>query len=247
MANKVKVIVVEVGAAGRAAAAEFELLGVSCLMLEAHSTLGGRVRTVSRPGKGRLKNDAQMINGDMTAVLALAKEADLRLLPVPLARRDLCFWRADGCSGAISFGSPMGLEARDTSYDTGAKPQLTAFLVGPVARQRAALSRDVRTEQLLIDLATTLGALARRPLEFDESIWVDHPWSGGGYNAYVKTGQPSDVVSSLANWPGPVQFAGAELDTEFAGYVEGAIRSGRRVAQRVARELRSDIGADRGQ
>ncbi|WP_300072593.1 NAD(P)/FAD-dependent oxidoreductase [uncultured Ruegeria sp.] len=469
MASEVKVVIVGGGAAGLAATAEFERWGVSCLLLEAQSRLGGRVHTVSRPGEVPFECGAQTINGDMTAVLALAAEADLHLSPVPLAGRDLCFvngevlprtdlvsdeevamlltdairswsspqdawnsirslyrwwttpweslgeakrgvalaasgskpekgsigaaiqrlllcaedeaiartmvaeqicgdpdeinaaavkrgfeaygsdrgdlefqfpsgmirivealaaklscqpilnapvdgisvcphgvevatknevftaerviatapptvargiafdmahrrdlyrlltafsagdmiktrltydsafWRTDGRSGAISFGSPMGLEVRDTSYDTDARPQLTAYLGGPVARQRAALSKDARTEKLLTELAKVLGDEARRPVAGDESVWVDHPWSGGGYNAYVRTGQPSDAVTRLASWPGPVHFAGAELDTEFAGYVEGALRSGRRVAGRVARELRSDAWADHGQ
>ena len=464
MASEVKVVVIGGGAAGLAAAAAFERLGVSCLVLEAQSGLGGRVQSVVRPGQTVFECGAQMINGDMAAMLALSVEAGLSLAPVPAVGRDLClvdgevlarrdlvsgaqveallndaircwsspkdalasvrslyrwwtspweslgeakrgatlvlsrtqppagslgaaiqrlllcaedeaivrtmiaeqygvdpdilnaaavkrgfeaygsdrgdlefqfpdgmgriietlaaglsrapicdkavdqvslrpngveitakgetfiaervvvtapptiarnitfdipnsaalyrllsafsagemiktcltydsaFWRTDGRSGAITFASPMGLEVRDTSYDTGAKPQLTAFLGGPEARKRAGLSKEGRIKHLLRDIAAVLGAPAGRPLAVDECIWVDHPWSGGGYNAHVRVDQPSDAVARLAAWPGPVQFAGAELDTDFAGYVEGAIRSGRRVAARISRALRAGVG-----
>lgn len=151
---------------------------------------------------------------------------------------DRPFWRHKGYSGAITFASPAGLEVRDTSYDTGGNPQLTAFLGGPVARKRANLSKDHRQALLLGDIARVLGDPAGHPVDVDEALWVEHPWSGGGYNAYVRHDQPPDTVQPLAHWQGSVQFAGAELDDIFAGYVEGAIRSGCRVAARIVRALK---------
>lgn len=156
---------------------------------------------------------------------------------------DRAFWRENGCSGTVSFAAPLGLEVRDTSYDGAAKPRLTAFLGGPEARARASLPEKTRRDLLLTDLSAVLGGQVHHFRAIDEGIWVDHPWSGGGYNAYLRCGQPSDAAARLADWPGPVCFAGAELDTDFSGYVEGAIRSGRRVAARVAEELKANVGA----
>lgn len=147
------------------------------------------------------------------------------------------FWRDTGRSGAVTFGEPMGLEVRDTTYETTGHPQLTAFLGGPVARRRARLDEEERKNMLLKDIAEALGAGALHPVEVNEAVWVDDPWSSGGYNAFIKTHHPADAARHLARWPGVVRFAGAELDDTFAGYVEGAIRSGRRVATEVALDL----------
>ena len=69
----VKVIVVGGGAAGLAAAVAAEEAGLSCQLLEAQDRLGGRVQTVPLESGGRFDAGAQMVNGDMAAVLALAE------------------------------------------------------------------------------------------------------------------------------------------------------------------------------
>ncbi|KIC51325.1 NAD(P)/FAD-dependent oxidoreductase [Tateyamaria sp. ANG-S1] len=150
---------------------------------------------------------------------------------------DRPFWRSKGLSGSITFDAPMGLEVRDTSYETGGVSQLTAFLGGPEARYRANFCKGKREDLLLQDLSAVLGKAASRPIEVHEAVWVDEKWSGGGYNGYIRNGHPSDAARQLADWQGLVKFAGAELDDTFAGHVEGAIRSGRKAAAAVAADL----------
>jgi len=147
------------------------------------------------------------------------------------------FWRDKGRSGAVTFGDPMGLEVCDTTYETTGHPQLTAFLGGPEARRRAQLDEEERQNMLLREIAEALGEGALHPVGVNEAVWVGDQWSSGGYNAFIKTHHPADAAWHLARWPGAVRFAGAELDDTFAGYVEGAIRSGRRVANEVALDL----------
>lgn len=150
---------------------------------------------------------------------------------------DRPFWRQDGLSGAVTFAAPIGLEVRDTSHEILGRAQLTAFLGGPEARRRSKFSKEQRKDLLLGDLCQALGKAASGPVEVNEAIWVNGTWHCGGYNAFVKTGHPPDAARQLATWPGFVRFAGAELDDTFAGYVEGAIRSGRRVANDIAADL----------
>ncbi|MDX8355342.1 NAD(P)/FAD-dependent oxidoreductase [Cognatiyoonia sp. IB215182] len=150
---------------------------------------------------------------------------------------DRPFWRAEGLSGAVTFAAPLGLEVLDTSYHANDRYQLTAFLGGPEARRRARLCKGEREDLLISDVSKALGKATSRPVQVNEAVWVDDRWSGGGYNAYIKNGHPHDAAQQLAQWPGPVRFAGAELDDTFAGYVEGALRSGRRVARDIATEL----------
>ena len=84
----VKVIVVGGGAAGLAAAVAAEQAGLSCQLLEAQDRLGGRVRTLPLQSGGLFDAGAQMVNGDMTALLTLAERADLHLSPIPQTGRN---------------------------------------------------------------------------------------------------------------------------------------------------------------
>ncbi|MEO0958149.1 MAG: FAD-dependent oxidoreductase, partial [Pseudomonadota bacterium] len=124
-----------------------------------------------------------------------------------------------------------------TSLDTGAPPRLTAFLGGPEARIWAALPADQRRRRLMSHLSRAFGSDAQRPTRIVEAAWIDDMWSGGGYNATVRIGGAHDAALRLSSWSGRLRFAGAELGAHFAGYVEGAIRSGREAAENLANEI----------
>ena len=83
-----------------------------------------------------------------------------------------------------------------------------------------------------------LDSLARlRPdlaLEPDAAVlcsWDDDPWVGAAYSI----SPPPDVAVALAERVGPLAFAGEHTAGPFSGLMEGAIRSGRRVAAEVLR------------
>lgn len=86
----VNVILVGGGAAGLSAAVAIGAEGLTCQLLEAQPRLGGRVQTVSQDETGAVDRGAQMVNGDMSAVLDLARSAGLDCAPVPRSGRDLC-------------------------------------------------------------------------------------------------------------------------------------------------------------
>ncbi|MCE8008190.1 FAD-dependent oxidoreductase, partial [Aestuariivita sp.] len=90
MIESVNVVVIGGGAAGLAAAVAVEAQGLSCQILEARSRLGGRVHTTALDGVGIFDRGAQMVNGDMTAVLELARQAGLDCSPVPRTGASLC-------------------------------------------------------------------------------------------------------------------------------------------------------------
>lgn len=154
---------------------------------------------------------------------------------------DHAFWRLKGLSGVVSFGDPPGLQLVDTSMGNGSAPRLTAFLGGPEARRWSAFAAEYRTDLLRGHLRRAFGADCPEPASVSEAIWVDDPWSGGGYNAMVRVGQCRDAVARLRDWPAPIRFAGAELDTQFRGYVEGAICNGQEVGSNVAGSLRGTL------
>ena len=149
------------------------------------------------------------------------------------------FWRRRGLSGSVIFSDPAGLITVDASLDDGLPPRLIAFQGGPLAREWAALPRDMRQARLLNHLGRAFGKDVSTPLEVAEAVWVDHPWSGGGYNATVRIGGNPHAVARLAAWGDRVRFAGAELDDLFWGHVEGAINSGRTAIARITSDLKT--------
>ena len=146
---------------------------------------------------------------------------------------ETAFWRLKGLSGGITFADPAGLAVVDASPDQDLPPRLVVFQGGPLARELAALPPDDRQARLLRHLSRAFGEGMPAPREVAEAVWVDHPWSGGGYNATVRIGGDPDAIARLAAWDGRVRFAGAEVDDRFWGYVEGAIHSGRRAIARI--------------
>jgi len=146
---------------------------------------------------------------------------------------DTPFWRLGGFSGSATFADPAGLAVMDGSLDDGSPPRLIAFQGGPLAREWAALPPNERQALLLRQLSRAFGDQALAPREIAEAVWVDHPWCGGGYNAFVRAGGSPAAVARLADWGGRVRFAGAEVDDRFWGYVEGAVHSGRAAIARI--------------
>ncbi|WP_420348197.1 flavin monoamine oxidase family protein [Pelagibius sp.] len=159
---------------------------------------------------------------------------------------DRAFWRLKGLSGVALFADTPGLAVVDGSSDGPFPPRLIAFLGGPLARQWAVLSQEARQDLLLSRLSHAFGEDVRSYGEIAEAVWVDHPWSGGGYNATVRVGGNPDAVCRLADWSGRVRFAGAEVDDRFWGYVEGAIHSGRSVAQQISGRAAVDVICETG-
>ncbi len=68
------------------------------------------------------------------------------------------------------------------------------------------------------------------------NAWERHPWTRGSYSL-LKPGQY--VAFHGVEWEteGAVHFAGEHTSADFSGYMNGAIESGQRAAQEVARAL----------
>ncbi len=62
--------------------------------------------------------------------------------------------------------------------------------------------------------------------------WANEPFTGGSYTAYAP-GQVTRFWRTIRKPVGRVYLAGEHTST-FTGYMEGAVRSGRRVAAQIA-------------
>lgn len=143
------------------------------------------------------------------------------------------FWRADGlCGQAASADGPVSV-VFDNSPPDGTPGVLLAFLEGAAARRAADLSSDERRRIVVGCLARLFGPRAAEPERYVDKAWAADEWARGCYGGFMPTGAWFSHGSALREPIGPIHWAGAETSSRWAGYMEGAIRSGRRAAAEV--------------
>lgn len=143
------------------------------------------------------------------------------------------FWRADGFSGqATSADGPVSV-IFDNSPPDGSPGVLLAFLEGKAARDAGDLSKEVRREIVTDCLVRLFGERAARPDNYVEKVWAADEWSRGCYGGYFPPGAWTSHGHALREPIGPIHWAGAETASRWAGYMEGAIQSGRRAADEI--------------
>jgi len=149
------------------------------------------------------------------------------------------FWRRDGLSGqAVSERRAVSMVFDNTPPD-GTPGVLAGFVEGHAALAAGALSPAERRERVLADLAAYFGPGARRCVAYLEHDWVADPWSRGCYGAYGAPGALTRFGPQLRTPSGLIHWAGAETAVHWAGYLDGAVESGRRAAGEVDAALRS--------
>ena len=139
------------------------------------------------------------------------------------------FWRAAGRSGeALSDSGPVFITF-DVSPAGG-----PGILLGFVdARAFDHLSPEQRRTQALGGFAALFGEAARQPIDYLDFSWGDEPFSPGGPTAAVPPGSWTSVGRSLRQPVGPIFWAGTETADQWTGFLDGAVRSGRRAAAEV--------------
>jgi monoamine oxidase len=68
-------------------------------------------------------------------------------------------------------------------------------------------------------------------------MWAREPFTRGAYGSFNPPGVLTSLQDAGATPDGPLHFAGADSSPEWPGYMDGAIRSGERVAKAVLGEL----------
>jgi monoamine oxidase len=147
------------------------------------------------------------------------------------------FWRADGLSGeAVSDVGPATLTF-DNSPPGGSPGALVGFVGAADARRFASRPASERRQAMLEGFARVFGSRALRAERYIEQDWAAEPWSGGGPVCNFASGGWTACGPALREPCGPIHWAGAETATVWAGYMEGAVRSGERAAAEVLAAL----------
>lgn len=139
------------------------------------------------------------------------------------------FWRDRPVQ--LPFPPPI-LAVLDGSPADGSIGVLTVFLTGVNSAATAALS-DRERHMLIVDrVASVLGPQATQTIGYLDRYWAHDEYSLGDVS-FFPPGIWTQYGPALREPVGPIHWAGTETATEFAGQMEGAIRSGYRAAHAV--------------
>jgi monoamine oxidase len=140
------------------------------------------------------------------------------------------FWRNKGLSGqAISNIGPIKVTF-DASPQDGTPGVILGFIGGTEARVWSPRSVEDRKKACLDNLVKYFGAEAANIKDFREKDWTADAWARGCPVGVLQPGTLVDFGPALRAPVGRVHWAGTETSDYWAGYMDGAVRSGERAA-----------------
>jgi monoamine oxidase len=142
------------------------------------------------------------------------------------------FWRTKGYSGQIATDDDLLGIVMDDVQDAGTAV-LLCFIEGSRALAMSDAGQDARRAAVIASLVRFFGPEAAQPLAYDDNDWMLETWTHG----YVGTMPPGVMTRyghALREPCGRIHWASSETSVEWAGYIEGALRSGVRAAAEVA-------------
>ena len=143
------------------------------------------------------------------------------------------FWREDGLIGLAAADSGFANVTFDNSPKDGSKGIMMGFVLGNQAKAFSNLSELERKTSILETFATFYGEKALKPQLYLDHCWADEEFSRGCYAGVMPTGAWTSLGKALREPVGRIHWAGTETSDIWNGYIDGAIRSGERVAKEV--------------
>jgi monoamine oxidase len=143
------------------------------------------------------------------------------------------FWRDEGLAGASVALDDRWEVSLDCSPASGTPGVLALFAAGPKARSLAALPAEDRRAEALTTLTRRFGPTAAEPVGYEERNWAEEEWSRGCSMSHFGTGVLTQFGRLLREPVGRIHWAGTETATVSHGAIDGAVRSGERVAEEL--------------
>lgn len=220
--------------------------------------LGAPVRSVARSGAGYLVTADGTTVTARRVVVALPPPLAARITYDPLlpAARDQLtqrmpmgsigkaiavyatpFWRADGLNGQVVSDSGTVRSTFDNSPPDASYGALMGFIEADRMRAFDGASTDTVRTAVLKDYAAYFGDRAKTPTAFVLQRWDNEAFSRGGPVAFAPPGVLTRYGAALRAPAGGIHWAGTETSTFWNGYMDGAVRSGERVAKEVLAAL----------
>lgn len=145
------------------------------------------------------------------------------------------FWRSANLSAAVNSDSGSVRVAFDSTPEDGSFGAILGFLLGDEMRAIDRLSPAEAQAKIVPDYVRYYGGEAANVTEFVLQRWDLEEWSRGGPTAVAPPKVLTRYGSALRQSVGGLHFAGTETSEYWTGYMEGAIRSGERVAREIQR------------
>ena len=150
---------------------------------------------------------------------------------------DKPFWRDAGLTGQVlTTKGPVSVTFDDSPED-GSKGVVFGFVGGQEGEAFATRSERDRRAAVLANFVDFFGPQAANPVRYLETNWRKDRWSRGCPVMIPTPGTLSAHGPALRAPIGHIHWAGSETSTYWAGYMDGAVRSGERAATEVAAEL----------
>jgi len=141
------------------------------------------------------------------------------------------FWRTSGFSGQVaSDDDALGIVMDDAREDGTAT--LLCFIEGRHALEWSAAGGDARKRRVIESLIRFFGPQAADYVGYDDNDWLIEPYTHG-YVGSMPPGVMTRFGHALREPCGRIHWASSETSVEWAGYIEGALRSGIRAATEV--------------
>jgi monoamine oxidase len=147
------------------------------------------------------------------------------------------FWRDQGLNGTALSIDGFVNATYDDSPESGTPGVVFGFVGGDRSREFAALSDAQRRSAVLDRFVQFFGAEAASPIDYFETNWTQEVWTRGCPVAIAGTGVLTAYGPALRQPVGRIHWAGAETSTYWVGYMDGAVRSGKRTASEVLAAL----------
>lgn len=150
---------------------------------------------------------------------------------------DKPFWREGGLSGNVwSFDDAFNV-VLDNSPNDGSCGVLVGFLEGTHACTASLMSVAERRSLVIGSLVKYFGPKAAEPFDIVEQDWTAEEFTRGCYGGRLGASAWTQYGKALAAPVGRIHWAGAETSSIWNGYMDGAIRSGRRAADEILHAL----------
>ncbi len=144
------------------------------------------------------------------------------------------FWRARGLSGqAMTAVGTVGLTYDNSPDDGTGRGVLVGIVVADEARRLGRLDAAGQRREILASLREFFGPEAAKPVALMVQDWGAEEWTGGCYAAHFPVKIWTAYGSAFREPCGRIHWAGTETSSEWHGYMEGALRSGRRAASEM--------------
>jgi len=123
---------------------------------------------------------------------------------------------------------------------------LTAYLNNQASREYDESGRSAMGKKVLNEMKVLFPQIEENLVAIHETVdWQRHPHFGGSYSGAIVEETESSAIE-ISPHVGKIYFAGEVWDNKYAGFMEGAMRTGGRVAREISKRSGETLPSEKG-